>query len=133
MVDFVRLAATAERLINANGRTISVIKLEKTAADPAKPWRGPADSRDPAQTTVTGRGSFVPIASAASLGIDVAQVDNLKEEAQVCLFPANSDGGNSLERFDEILDRGARWQIVLTSVLQPADTRLMYFFVVQQQ
>jgi hypothetical protein len=42
MVDYVKLAATAERLITKNGRPISIVS-KGALVDPAKPWDGTAD------------------------------------------------------------------------------------------
>ncbi len=41
MVDYVRLAATAERLISKNGGPVTIRKLARADEDPDKPWRGP--------------------------------------------------------------------------------------------
>ena len=41
MVDYTALAATATRLIEANGRSITVLARSQLPDDSAKPWRGP--------------------------------------------------------------------------------------------
>ena len=41
MVDFVSLAATAQRLIEENGRSVTLFRKDRTPANAAEPWRGP--------------------------------------------------------------------------------------------
>lgn len=129
MADFAELAAVAKRLIDENGRTVSIIKLDKTAADPNKPWRGPVDPRATPIFTVTGKAVFVPLGG-SDLGIEWPQDNNLKRGDQVCLFAADNDTGQELEKADEIEDGAGRWAIINTQLLQPADQRLLYFFEV---
>ena len=40
MADFVKLAATAQRLVEANGRAVDLFRVNRTPDDPARPWRG---------------------------------------------------------------------------------------------
>lgn len=126
MVDFVKLAATAKRLIDANGRTVTVRKQGSTPVDPAKPWRGQST---PEADSVTGKAVFV---SPSDLGYVVENQDNVKRADQVALFSANDDGGKALETFDTIVDGSVEWKILRTEVLKPADTRLIYQFEVSK-
>ena len=126
MADFVKLAVTAKRLINANGRTVTLNQLGNTPADSAKPWRGVST---PVRNSVTGKACFV---SRSDLGYVVSNVDNLKRSEKVALFAANDDEDKTLEEFDEILDGSVTWRIDRTEVLNPADTRLMYMFEVSR-
>lgn len=119
--------ALAKKLIDVNGRTISIINLNETPPDPNKPWRGQADPTS-GQTAVTGKGAFVPLGG-SDLGHRFSESD---PDDQVCLFPAADDQGFPLEDFDEILDNTTRWQIKETQVLQPGNSRFLYFFRVAQ-
>jgi hypothetical protein len=60
MADYVRLAATAKRLVESNGRPVSFVRLQDAPADPDKPWRGAADPRTPPAATVAGAAVAVP-------------------------------------------------------------------------
>lgn len=122
------LAAVAKRLIDREGRDISIVKLDEDPADPTKPWRSSAAPRGSAATAVAGKGVFVPL-SGSDLGLTFTSGD---EDSTVCLFPGSSDGGNQLEDFDEIIDGSQRWRIAETQVLQPGATRLLYAFLVQR-
>lgn len=126
MVDYATLATVAKTLLDDAGREISVVRLDQTAADAAKPWRGSAAPRGNGATTVTGRAAFVPLGG-SDLGITFKAEE---PAAEVCLFPAEDDDDEELELFDEIIDGSTRWRIIETQILQPGDTRLLYFFLV---
>jgi hypothetical protein len=128
VANFPAAAALAKRLIDANGRVISLVRLSQVAANPAQPWRGPSAPRGATATTVTGRGCFV-VLGGSELGIKFSAIE---PDSQVCMFPASDDGGYDLTEFDEIVDGSTRWRIIEAQVLRPADLKLMYFFLVKQ-
>lgn len=122
--------ALAKRLIDANGRTVTITRLSNAPANPAQPWRGPNDPRDSAEgaQSVSGLAAFVPLGG-GDLGIKFSE---LEPDDKVLLFPAADDGGNNLEDFDEVVDGTTRYRIIETQILQPGATRFMYFFRVAQ-
>ena len=124
MADFVRMAAVAQRLIQANGRTVTIIRHGKNPQDTDQPWRG---SSEYPVATVTGIAAFV---AASDLGYKVRDAENVKRADKVALFAAADDGGQPLEDFDVIQDGDAVWHIVRCEVLQPGSTRLLYMFEV---
>lgn len=124
MVDYVKLAATAERLIEANGRSVTVTQQGQTPTDPTKPWRGQST---PVRDSVVG---IAVVVDPATMGYEVQNVDNVKRADMLVLFAANNDGGKSLENFDTITDGSIVWKILRTQVLKPGATRLLYIFEV---
>lgn len=48
MVDLVRAAETAQRLIEAHGRSVTLYKANRDPDDAAKPWRGTSSTPAPA-------------------------------------------------------------------------------------
>lgn len=124
MADFAKLAAAAQRLISANGRTVVIAKLGSAPQDTDQPWRGQSDY---GATLVTGKAVFV---SERDLGYTVRDEDNVRRPDKVALFAAADDGGHELETFDEIRDGNVVWRIMKVGVLAPADTRLIYMFEV---
>ncbi|MCP4897716.1 MAG: hypothetical protein GY906_12150 [bacterium] len=122
MVDFIKLAATAQRLINANGRSVSIVKHGKTPSDMNKPWRGEST---PVIATVTGIASFVPMQQ-------IENNDGVRRGTDYALFAADDDGGNELEDFDVIIDGGVTWQILDAKLINPASKRIMYQFEVKR-
>jgi hypothetical protein len=126
VVDFARMAAVAQRLIEANGRTVTIVKHGKNPQDTDQPWRG---SSEYPVATVTGSAAFV---AASDLGHRVRDDQNVKRADKVALFAAVNDGGHALEEFDVIEDGESVWHIVGAQVLQPGSTRLLYLFEVQR-
>lgn len=125
MANFTKLAATAKRLIDANGRDVSVIKYGNASQDSDKPWRGQSEY---AEATVPGKAVFVPMSSLRSTTSE--NEEGVLREKEFALFAANNDGGHELETFNIIEDDGVVWKIVKTELLAPADTRLLYMFEV---
>lgn len=122
MADFAKLAVTAQRLITANGRTVTVRKHGSTPTDSAKPWRG---QRTPVTTEVTGAGCFVPESM-------VENPDGVKRQGEYLLFAAADDDDNDLRTFDSIVDGGQVWKIVKATLLAPGSIRVIYEFEVER-
>jgi hypothetical protein len=73
VADFVALAAVAERLIEENGRSVTITKLAKSPLDSTQPWRG---------VSVLERGSITGVTTAsdryaAASGLDVFASGNV--------------------------------------------------------
>lgn len=120
MADCVALAAVAKRLIDANGRSVTLIKHGSNPQNTEQPWRGQADYP---VAQVTGIAAFVP----------ATQVDSKlgwKQGADYFLFPASDDGGHLLEFFDELVDGNVHWRIVHADVVGPGATRVLYMIEV---
>ena len=130
MADFTKLAATAKRLIDANGRSITLTRQGVTEGDPTKPWRTVSS---PVAEEVTGAGVFVTT-EPGKLGAQWFNTDNLKRGDQVVFFAALNDGGKSLEEFDTVTDSldGTVWKIINAQLLSPATTKLLYQFQVRR-
>lgn len=125
MADFEALAATAKRLIDANGRSVTLIKHGKNPQSGDQPWRGEATYPE---AQVTGIGAFVP--STLLLTWKIRTETNVKSGVNYVLFPALDDEGNQLEFFDELRDGSVVWRIASVEVLGPSDTRLLYLIEV---
>lgn len=126
MADFTKLATTAKRLIEKNGRSVVVVKRGKQPQDTDQPWRGQTNFPE---AEVSGLAVFV---DSSDLGYTVMDEENVKRSVKVALFAAANDGSNNLETFDEIRDGDVKWQISKAEVLAPADTRLLYMFEVKR-
>ena len=127
MADPVKLAATAKRLIDANGRTVTLVKHDSVPSDPDMPWRGVST---PVAATVTGKAVFVPRTQA--LASFAEYIDGTLTEGEYALFPASDDDGYDLELFDVMIDDSVNWKIVLTEIIAPGDTRILYMFQVKR-
>jgi hypothetical protein len=131
--DFVKLAATAKRLIEQSGRAVTLYKQNREPADEAQPWRGPDMSVPPSSAEGGGRlsgvkAAFVP-ARGSGFGRDyVERQDDLSRNVeQVALIAATSlPAGTDLGAFDSMLDGSTVWRIYFAAKLAPATTALCW-------
>lgn len=132
MVDFNSLAAMAKRLIEANGRTVTLAKLNATPDDTAKPWEGsvakPATSAAGAVATV--KMAFVPPGGGGfgrMFDVGGASADRLD---QIGLLASDSLGSGvtpaTIESADLIRDGDDVLRIVERHHLKPGDKSIMF-------
>jgi hypothetical protein len=127
VADFVKLAATAQRLITANGRQVTIAKFGSSPADDSKPWRG---RREYHEAEVTGYAAFVPGSMLRSM---IARDDQgVLREGEYALFAADDDDGYDLRDFDAIEDGGKTWKIKSVELIAPASTRVLYMIEVER-
>jgi hypothetical protein len=121
-------------LIEKNGRTVTVRRLENDPADPLKPWEGPTDPVDPLQGSVTAKA--VIVADKARAGVEWSRMsklmDDVKSPAQVCLFAAANDNGLDLLEFDQVVDGSTVYRIHRSELLAPGDVKLLYVFEIMR-
>lgn len=116
-MDYVRSAATAKRLIEKNGRTVEIIKVETDPADASKPWRGPAD---PSRTVV---------ASPKALIVDVEEKDvdgSLVRLGMRKAYIAHTSVNMDLSDTDFVRDSSRDYKVCKVGVIKPADTPILY-------
>lgn len=131
-MDYAKMAQTALRLIEANGRVVDVVRIQRQPADPAKPWRGPNTPRveDGSETEdvdkITVLASFVEPSSLVRFGFKSEELDGTRRVEEVALIAAASLGGRDLTDFDEINDGAVAYKIELIRRIAPADVALLY-------
>ena len=135
-INYASAAAMAERMIAANGRTISFLASGTTPADPLKPWRGPAAPHtEDGATEVLGHGVFVGL-TLQELGFTEVDVDGQlhKRGAKYCLVAPSGlvPAGTDITQFDAIKDGNDVWRIDKVHTLQPGDTALLHAIEVTQ-
>lgn len=125
MVDYVKLAATATRLVRANGTTVTINALATAPADPAKPWRGPVDQRAPFAGSVTVK--------AVRIGTSKTQIASLGKLIKKDDIPDSVDelwlvepGSVDISDYDELVVGGVTEQIQLAVQIKPADVVLLW-------
>lgn len=120
--DWSTMVATVRRLLDRNGRSVSIQQLGAIAADSTRPWRGAATPT--VAVTRTLKACFVP-ATADEFGRSIANDDMLASVQQIALMePSDIE----LEKFDTILDGGSRYAIKWSWTLKPGSTILLYAF-----
>ena len=139
MVDYVRLAATAKRLIEANGREVTLYRRQRTPSDSTKAWRGASRTTPPEASMGPVKVAFVPAGGSGSgevfLGFLLAQEGEQETKVirQVGLLavdsvaalsppPAELDPG----RYDHLVDGERPISIARVAELRPGDVALIY-------
>lgn len=135
MVNFTNAAATAKRLVEANGRSVSLVKHNRTPDSSSAPWRGSATT--PASGTGGDPGTSVLacfVSDAGGLGREVRDLDGqlVTEFDQTCLVAATSAPGIDLEAYDRVLDGGVSWKIVGRAQLKPASTSVLWVLALKR-
>lgn len=121
MANYVKLAATAKRLIEQNGRTVMLVKKTRTAADTAKPWRGPSGTGN---TTIASPKAVVY--PAYEKGDDGTLVSRGFEKAMIAhdsLSPKLD-----LTTIDSIIDGGVTYRVIRANRVGPGDIIIHYEF-----
>jgi len=127
-----RLAATAVRLINKRGRLIRLIRFDETAANAARPWKGPPII--PTEPSTEVYGVFVPPTSVrqfglTALGLGTEMESMIATSEQIIIV---SSGETDLRQFSEVFDQAQRWGIFASQILKPGSTTLLGFLGVRR-
>lgn len=128
MVDYVKLAGVAERLIRESGRAVTLVRNPTLQVDSLKPWKGP-DLVNGTETTLAVDAVFVTpnqvrIFGLSALGDATQFVDMVAVSEQIMiLFP----GENNIKQFQTVRDGTINWNITGIQILKPGDTTLLAF------
>lgn len=123
MVNYVRLAKTAERLINKNGRTVT---FRKTLVDPdnEKPWNG----SDAGFLDIPIKAVFVSPTTTQQFGLSAlgegTQYDDLFKHIQ--LTAMFSPGDHDIRQFTSVIDTdGSEYGVIAYQLLNPGDIKII--------
>jgi hypothetical protein len=126
MVDYTKIAETAERMIGKNGREIIFRKPDLTPLDANKPWNGP----DPDEyTEITLKAVFVPPNTVRQFGLTALgaghEVSDLFSYIHklFILFP----GENDITQYPILIDEGIEFNLVGYQLLRPANLNVLAF------
>jgi hypothetical protein len=129
--DYTANITTAQRLITKFGRSITLVQLNDTVTDSAKPWDGvnPTNPRTTPDSTLILDAVFVFPTGLLNLGLGAAQQDMLARSTQIAIVSAGA--AVDLSDYSEIIDTdGTTWTIGTVEMLRPAsDTVLGYLGV----
>lgn len=131
MVDYVKLGATALRLVQGAGKTITVIQLETAPDDAAKPWRGPADQRGPVAATQDLSAVEIPLQSRIGLG-GMFKKSTVPDNVTNFFLGVAEDGMPDLTNFDELISDGVTYHIEQAESLRPGPRTMLYYFLVSK-
>jgi hypothetical protein len=124
--DYAPILADAQALVAEFGRPVVFVRLDRSPADAAKPWRSSTDPRAAVDATVAVNIVQVdPRTSDEELGFK-AVADGAIDRDVRAYIAAPPAGGQALDTFDEVLDGVERFKIRSVGVLRPATTTLLY-------
>lgn len=131
MVDYVKLAATAERLIKANGRPIQFVKKGSTLIDEDKPWLG---SNGEGEVKIDLHGVFVPPNTVRQFGLTALgegtdYTDLVSVSEQICI---TSPGEHDLRSYPTLRDGTVEWGTIGIQLLKPGPTQILAFVGVKR-
>ena len=131
MVDFIKFRNLAERLIEENGRTLSLVRRDQgNPTNPAQPWRG---STEAATITVAVLGVVIDFEKEDFDGSLVRRGDKRILISDKSVIDEGGGASNlQIEDYDHILDGTTRWKILTVNLIEPGDTRIMYDLQVRQ-
>lgn len=118
-INYSSLAATAQKLIQENGRLVTITMLSRAAANADQPWRGPTTT--PAETI-----------ELLAVFDDDEESDPRGELVRVgdkkCIISALDADPALVERFDSLTDsdQGEVWKIASVKTVQPGSVRVVY-------
>lgn len=132
-IDQTAMLAVAQRLIGENGREIVVRKLNKSAADTDKPWRGSAEPAAPGGTfsATTMRALSVMPNSMIELGLTSIAQFSLNQAGEALYVVAPNTPPVDILNHDEVVDGDKTYRIVRVEELRPANLALLYFVTVK--
>lgn len=131
MVDYVAFRNLAERLIEANGRTLSLVRRDQgNPTDPSKPWRG---STEAGEIVVVVQGIVIEFEKEDFDGTLVRRGDKRILIADKSVIDEGGSATNlKIEDYDHVLDGGTRWKIMTAELIEPGPLRIMFDLHVRQ-
>lgn len=115
-VNYARISSVADKLIKNNGRDITLTKKDRTAADPAKPWRGGGTTT----TSITVKGIVL---NDREFDADDTLI---RRGNRVALISAKSAASNDITTFDQMVDGTSTIKIVNVTELKPGPVSILY-------
>jgi hypothetical protein len=125
MVNYVKSAALAKRLIEANGRDVVLHRKTRTPEVSGEPWRGP----NPATSSVVGtvKAVFYPIEDR-----DEAQTLNRRGMEKMMIAHDSLDPAQDLSDIDHVVDGGVIYKVVQSNRIGPGSIIVAYEFIVRR-
>ena len=121
MANYTKLAQTAKRLIEKNGRTVTLRSVSPTPADPTKPWRARSDADVEVSVIAVILDNKLTDEDEVLRGTRKAYV--AQESAPVVDL---SDYGLLIE------SSGEQWKVDSVEILTPGDVVIYYKLMLKQ-
>lgn len=130
-LNYTSLRATAERLIEENGRTLTLVRKDQgNPVDPAKPWRA---STGAAEITVDVIGVVLEFEKDEVDGTLVLKTDKRVFVADKSVVDEGGSAANlKIEDYSDLVDGTTRYRIINPTTIEPGGQRIYYDLQVRQ-
>ena len=129
-MDYNRVAEMAKRLIDSNGRSVTVRRLGRNPANPVKPWRGSETPRISLEIEYEAsiRAVIVEPYSLIRYGFTGEDDEEIRRVDVVFIASGKDFMDLSIDPMgmDELVDSGASYNVNLVRQLAPGDVPLLY-------
>lgn len=123
-LDYVKLAAVADKLISENGKPVTFKRQSATPADPTKPWRGAGAHVD--DLVITAFAVVIP-------NDEIDDKEAMRRGDATAYIAASTFGAGNpfapddLVTIDSMLDNeGYTWHVHGVKIINPGATRVLY-------
>ena len=131
-MDYTKLLATVKRLLQKNGKQITLSMLDDADRTTGKPWLAVTDPRDTDVVDSTQVYAInLPLSAGASLGIKADSVELSKNIESFYIAEPGADTPDNFDQYQLLTDAGQEFKIAFIQKLKPADTTLLYYIGVQ--
>ena len=129
-MDHARLAATAKRLVDANGRPLTLVQLNRGPDNPVREWEGAASTRGTPTATLDAIGCFVVPDTNLRLGRSDRIKDLIARSDRLVYVASTTD----LSNFNELIDSAdsQRYTILSAEVLHPGSVIMLWWLFVKR-
>lgn len=128
-LNYANFRLLAERLINENGRTMTLTRQDQgNASDPTKPWRS---STGAAEISFPVVGVVIEYEKDEVDGTLILRGDKRLLVAAKDIDDA-SPANTKVEDYSKITDGAVVYRIINAQVIEPGDTRILYDLQVRQ-
>jgi len=135
VANYAKLQKTAQRLIDKNGRSITLVRQDRTNDNASRPWKNNADPSGAGAQKEIVKGVFVPPNTVRQFGLTAlgqgAEIEDLIANSENVIIISPGDAYDVRE-FQEVIDGTETWGIVGTQILRPADLVLLGFLGVKR-
>lgn len=127
--DYTEAAADCQEIIDEFGREVSLIKFSTTLSDADAPWEGNVD----VETTVPVTTVILDPKHPSGLGFTASYEASLVAKGYMVALVSGSELGAAVagETYDRLVDGAEVWGVVEVDKLQPGDTVLLWYFIVE--
>lgn len=125
MANTTKIIATAQRLIKADGRLISLIEFNETPGNASRPWLGPSNPVTTPKETLQVYAVFGSPGGILALGRSDEVNDLIKSSEQIAIVSPGKDV--DMTKYHQVLDGTVYWKISGRQIFKPGTALLIAY------